>query len=300
MTGGTGFVGGWLTRALLDRGANVVMLVRDRQPEPHPEGAIVVYGDVRDQALMKRVLNEYSINTVYHLAAQAIIQKANEYPAETYSTNVDGTIAILEAARVIRPETKVIIASSDKAYGDCVTLPYHEDTPLEGRNPYDCSKSCADLIAQSYLHTYGLNVAITRCGNIYGPGDLSWHRLIPNTIRRVLRGLTPVVYGAGSETRDYFYIHDVVSAYLTLAEKDATGPYNFSTGTEWSVKETIELICEVMGVPVSMVVKGQTKGEISYQCLDSTKARVNLGWKPAYTFEDGLRESIDWYREYLA
>jgi CDP-glucose 4,6-dehydratase len=302
ITGSTGLVGQWLTRALLEKGANPVILIRDGVPAmwQFAEHCTIIRGDVIDLPLMQRILNEYDIEIVYHLAAQAIVKQANEHPYNTYRTNIMGTVALLEAARTVKPDARVVVASSDKAYGDSMVLPYTEQTALLGRNPYDCSKSCQDLIAQSYHLTQGLHVAITRNGNIYGGGDLNWNRLIPNTIRRLIRGNTPVIYGAGSETRDLFYVEDVVNAYLTLVEKDATGPYNFSTGEELTVKSVIETICRLMGKPVHYDTLMMLKGEISYQVLDSTKARQELGWKPCYTLEAGLAKTIDWYREYLA
>lgn len=301
ITGSTGFVGQWLTRALIEREASPVLLVRDGVPAmwQFVENCTIVRGDVRDTHLLRRILTEYDIEVVYHLAAMAIVSQANVLPYEAYSTNIMGTVSLLEAMRTTRPDVRVVVASSDKAYGDNVTLPYTEQTPLLGRNPYDCSKSCQDLIAQSYLMTQGLHIAITRNGNIYGGGDLNWNRLIPNTIRRLLRGHTPVVYGAGSETRDLFYVEDVVNAYLCLVEQDAIGAYNFSTGEELTVKSVIETICRLMERPVHYDTLNLTRGEISYQVLDSTKARLELGWKPQYTLEAGLRRTIAWYREYL-
>ncbi len=293
--------GQWLTAELLSLGASPVILVRDGVPNmwQFADVCTIIRGDVRDTNLISRILAEYDIDVVYHLAAMAIVTQANSLPYEAYSTNIMGTVSLLEAARRTRPDVRIVIASSDKAYGDSVILPYTEQTPLMGRNPYDCSKSCQDMIAQSYYMTQGLHVAITRNGNIYGGGDMNWNRLIPNTIRRLLRGQTPVVWGAGTETRDLFYVEDVVNAYLTLVEKDATGAYNFSTGEELTVKSVIETICRLMDKPVSYDTLNMTRGEISYQVLDSTKARQELGWHPLYTLEAGLAKTIAWYEEYL-
>jgi CDP-glucose 4,6-dehydratase len=301
VTGGTGLVGQWLTRALLGRGAFPVLLVRDGLPVMYEftESCVIVRGDIRDQNLIERVLNEYDIDTAFHLAAQADVTFANEHPANAFSVNIQGTVSVLEAVRRIKPNAMVVVASSDKAYGESDRLPYTEDTPLEGRNPYDCSKSCADLIALSYLHTFGLHIAITRCGNIYGGGDLDWKRLVPNTVRRILRGQTPVIYGCGTETRDFFYVEDVAGAYLTLAEKDARGPYNFSLGEEITVRRMIETICKIMDAPVHVQTLNNPAGMIAHQVLDSSRARKELGWKPCYTLEEGLRKTIAWYREYL-
>lgn len=301
VTGATGLVGQWLTKALLARGVDLTILARDGVPvlQEFTLTSNVIRGDVTDQELMERILNEYDIEIIYHLAAMAIVSYANEHPRGAYETNVMGTVSILEAARQIKPQAKIIVASSDKAYGDCDHLPYTEDTPLIGRNPYDCSKSCQDLIAQSYLLTQGLHVAISRCGNIYGGGDLNWNRLIPNTVRRLVRGETPVIYGTGYETRDLFYVEDVVNSYLLLAERDATGPYNFSTGEELTVRSVIETICRIMGKPVHINTLNQARGQIPNQVLDSSKARAELGWTPEYTLESGLTKTISWYETYL-
>jgi len=302
VTGATGLVGQSLTRALIIRKVKPVILVRDGVPLMYQftDTCTIVRGDIRDQALIERVLNEYAIDVVFHLAAQADVIFANQHPANAFSVNITGTVSLLEAVRRIQPGAMVVIASSDKAYGDSDRLPYTEDTPLEGRNPYDCSKSCADLVALSYLHTFGLRVAITRCGNIYGGGDLDWKRLVPNTVRRLLRGQTPVIYGCGTETRDFFYVGDTVEAYLMLVEKDARGPYNFSMGEEITVRRMIETICQIMSVPVHVQTLNNPQGMIANQVLDSSKARHELGWKPLYTLEEGLRKTIDWYRDYLA
>ena len=301
VTGATGFVGQWLTRTLLQQGAHPVLLVRDGVPDmwQFAKTCNIVRGDVCNQPLMERILNEYDVQVIFHLAALSNVTFANQHPSNSYLTNVMGTVSLLEAARRVKPEARIAVASSDKAYGDCDSLPYKESTPLFGRNPYDCSKSCQDLIAQSYQLTQGLRVSISRCGNIYGGGDLTWNRLIPNTIRRLIRGNTPVVYGAGSETRDLFYVEDTVNAYLRLIECDASGPYNFSTGEELTVKSVIETICRLMDKPVHYDTLNMLKGEISYQVLDSTKARTELGWEPLYTLEEGLKRTIVWYREYL-
>ena len=302
ITGATGFVGQWLTRSLLRLGARPVLLVRDGVPEMAQFAATcaIVRGDVCDQKLIERILNEYDIQTVFHLAAQADVTFANVHPANAYQTNIMGTVALLEAVRRVKPDAMVVVASSDKAYGDSGHLPYTEATPLEGRNPYDCSKSCADLVALSYLHSFGLRIAITRCGNIYGGGDMDFKRLVPNTVRRLLRGQTPVIYGCGTETRDFFYVEDVVRAYLTLVEKDARGPYNFSMGEEMTVRQVIETICHLMDAPVHVQTLNEPKGMIAYQVLDSSRARDELGWTPVYSLESGLQKTIEWYREWLA
>src|SRR5438034_6144048 len=241
VTGATGLVGSWLVPRLIDAGAAVVCLVRDAVPQSElvRSGTIdrvsVVRGDIVDRAVLERALGEYEIDTVIHLAAQTIVGIANRNPVSTFESNIQGTWALLEACRRSPLVRQIVMASSDKAYGDCETLPYDESTPLIGRHPYDVSKSCADLIAQSYAVTYNLPVVITRCGNFYGGGDLNWNRLVPGTIRSVLRGQRPVIRSDGSHIRDYFYVRDGAAAYLHLVECMAANPgllgeaFNFST-----------------------------------------------------------------------
>jgi CDP-glucose 4,6-dehydratase len=230
VTGATGLVGSWLVRRLLDAGAEVVCLVRDWVPQCElvraglVERVRVVRGDVRDDALMERILGEYEIATVIHLAAQTIVPVANRNPGSTFDTNIRGTWTLLEACRRSPTIRQIVVASSDKAYGDQESLPYDEKTPLQGQHPYDVSKSCADLISQAYAKTYGLPVCITRCGNFYGGGDLNWNRIVPGTIRSVLRGQSPVVRSDGKSIRDYFYVEDGAAVYMLLAEKLAAMP----------------------------------------------------------------------------
>ena len=224
VTGATGLLGGWLTEALLDRQAHVVCLVRDSVPSSRfvAEGidrrVETVAGDIAEQAAVERVLGEYEIRTVFHLAAQTIVPVANRNPVSTFESNIKGTWSVLEACRRSPLVSEVVVASSDKAYGAQPVLPYREDTPLQGQTPYDVSKSCADLIAQSYAHTYGLPVAVARCGNFFGGGDLNWSRLVPGTMRDLLAGRPPVIRSDGSLVRDYVYVEDGASAYLSLAE----------------------------------------------------------------------------------
>ena len=230
VTGATGLLGGWLVRRLVSAGAEVVCLVRDWVPQCELvrsrviEDVKVVRGDVCDQALLERALGEYEIDTVLHLAAQTIGGIANRNPVSTFETNIGGTWYLLEACRRSPKVRQIVIASSDKAYGDQTELPYSEETPLQGRHPYDVSKSCAELISQAYATTYGLPVAITRCGNFYGGGDLNWNRIVPGTIRSVLRGERPVIRSDGQFVRDYFYVEDGAVDYMMLAEKLALRP----------------------------------------------------------------------------
>ncbi|MCX5998578.1 MAG: GDP-mannose 4,6-dehydratase, partial [Chloroflexi bacterium] len=259
VTGGTGLVGGWLLQRLVDAGAEVVCLVRDWVPQSELvrarliERVRVVRGDVRDQALLERTIGEYEIDTVIHLAAQTIVTIANRNPVSTFETNIGGTWSLLEACRRSPTVKQIIVASSDKAYGDHDALPYDEETPLQGRHPYDVSKSCSDLIAQTYAITYGLPLAISRCGNFYGGGDLNWSRIVPGTIRAVLRGQRPIIRSDGQHIRDYFYVEDGAAAYMLLAERLAENPdlrgeaFNFSNETQVTVLELAEQILALMG-----------------------------------------------------
>ncbi len=244
VTGATGLVGGWLVRRLVESGADVVCLLRDWVPQSElvRAGAIekvkVVRGDVRDQALMERALGEYEIDTVIHLAAQTIVGIANRNPVSTFEANIAGTWSLLEACRRSPVVKQIVLASSDKAYGDHEKLPYDEETPLQGRHPYDVSKSCADLIAQSYSVTYGLPVVTTRCGNFYGGGDLNWNRIVPGTIRSVLRGKPPVIRSDGQFVRDYFYVEDGAAAYTLVGRAVGTESRTWRTGFQLLERDT--------------------------------------------------------------
>jgi len=305
-------VGGWLVRRLLAVRADVVCLVRDWVPrcELVRSGDIervkVVRGDVCDQALLERALGEYEIDTVIHLAAQTIVGIANRNPVSTFESNIQGTWSVLEACRRSPALKQVIIASSDKAYGDQQVLPYDENTPLQGRHPYDVSKSCADLIAHAYAKTYGLPVAITRCGNFYGGGDLNWNRIVPGTIRSVLRGQRPVIRSDGSYVRDYFYVEDGAAAYMLLAEKLAGDPdvrgeaFNFSNELQFTVLELVQRILKLMDSDLEPDIRNEASNEILRQYLSAAKARERLGWSPLLTLDESLHKTIDWYREYFA
>jgi CDP-glucose 4,6-dehydratase len=311
VTGATGLLGGWLVRGLVDASADVICLVRDWVPQAQLTRAglvdrvKIVHGDVRDQALLERALGEYEIDTVMHLAAQTIVPIANRNPTSTFETNVGGTWALLEACRRSPRVRQIVVASSDKAYGNQEQLPYDEDTPLEGRHPYDVSKSCADLIALSYAATYDLPVSTTRCGNFYGGGDLNWNRIVPGTVRSVLRGERPVIRSDGSYVRDYFYVEDGAAAYMLLAERMAGDPalrghgYNFSNEIQVTVLELVERILRVMGSSLAPDVLGEASNEIRHQYLSADKARRMLGWSPSFDLDRGLARTIDWYRDFL-
>lgn len=311
VTGATGLVGGWLVRALLQGGADVVALVRDWVPGSHLiaggqlDRVTVARGDVCDQALLERVLGEYEIVTVIHLAAQTIVPIANRNPASTFETNVAGTWRLLEACRRSSTVKQIVLASSDKAYGESSQLPYLETMPLDAVHPYDVSKACADLIGRSYARTWGLPVAITRCGNFFGGGDLNWNRVVPGTIRSVLRGERPLIRSDGTPVRDYIYVEDAVGAYLLLAERLAEKvelageAYNFSNETPLSVRQAVDRILALMGADVQPVVLNEATNEIPRQCLNSARARQVLGWRPAFDLDEGLRRTISWYRDHL-
>jgi CDP-glucose 4,6-dehydratase len=311
VTGCTGFVGGWLTERLVNEGAAVFGLVWEADPDAHffrggLDGRITcVPGDIRDLPLLTKLLSDYDVDTVFHLAAQAIVTKANVSPLVTYETNVDGTWTLLEAVHRTASVRRVVIASSDKVYGDQDDLPYRESNPLCAANPYDVSKACADLIAQSYAKTFSLPLAVVRCGNIYGGGDLNFDRLIPGTIRAALRNENPLVRSDGTFTRDYLYVADAVDAYLLLAqaldqERFHGEAFNFGNERPFTVLEVIARILELMkSVHLAPVVQDVATAEIRHQYLSSTKARDRLGWAPAYTLESGLRETISWYKSFL-
>ncbi|MBK9712526.1 MAG: GDP-mannose 4,6-dehydratase [Kouleothrix sp.] len=312
VTGATGLVGSWLTRALVERGAYVVALVRDWDPQSEliRSGIVsrvnVVGGALEEYATLDRAINEHEVDTVFHLGAQTIVGTALRSPLLTFEANVRGTYNLLEACRAHSSLVRqVVVASSDKAYGDAETLPYTEEMPLHGRHPYDVSKSCADLIASTYAHTYGLAVAVARCGNIYGGGDLNWSRIVPGTIRSLLNGQRPILRSDGTFTRDYVYIRDVVEAYLLLALRaSATGvrgeAFNFGPERPVSVLEITQKIQALMGrLDLTPVILDQARAEIRDQYLDSGKARRLLGWQPHYTIEQGLAETIRWYADFL-
>lgn len=311
VTGATGLVGVWLVRRLVEAGADVSCLIRDWVPQSELvrsnliEKVKVVRGDVRDQTLLERALGEYEIDTVIHLAAQTIVTIANRNPISTFETNIGGTWALLEACRRSPTVKQIVFASSDKAYGEHKKLPYDENLPLRGTHPYDVSKSCADLIAHTYSVTYGLPVAITRCGNFYGGGDLNWNRIIPGTIRSILRGYRPVIRSDGQYIRDYFYVEDGAAAYMLLAERLASNSslrgeaFNFSNESQITVLELVDKIIRLMKSDLEPDVRNEATNEIRHQYLSSAKARQMLNWKPLFTLDEGMMRTIHWYEEFL-
>jgi CDP-glucose 4,6-dehydratase len=312
VTGATGLVGGWLTRRLIAAGADVVCLVRDWVPRRELmrsnliEQVTVVRGDLEDRDLLERTIGEYETDTVLHLAAQAIVCVANRNPISTFESNIQGTWNVLEACRRSPGVRSIVVASSDKAYGDQEILPYNEDTPLRGQHPYDVSKSCADLIAHSYAKTYDLPVAVTRCGNFFGGGDLNWNRIVPGTIRAVLRGEPPVIRSDGHFVRDYFYVEDGAAAYMLLAEQLSSRPelrgqaFNFSYESQVTVLCLVKEILRAMQSPLEPLVLNHASHEIRRQYLSAERARTVLGWQPIFTLAEGLARTIPWYRELLA
>ena len=311
VTGATGLLGGWLTRRLINRGANVVCLVRDWVPQRELvrqgmlEQVNVVRGDIRERDVLERTLGEYEVETVLHLAAQAIVGIANRNPISTFESNIQGTWNMLEACRRSPNVSAIVVASSDKAYGPHTVLPYGEDMALQGRYPYDVSKSCADLISQAYAITYDLPVAITRCGNFYGGGDLNWNRVVPGTIRSILHGERPVIRSDGQYIRDYFYVEDGAAAYMLLAERLTADralrgkAFNFSNEIQITVLELVEKILSRMGSSLTPIVLNQVTHEIRQQSLSAERARQRLHWAPEFSLEEGLDRTIAWYREFF-
>lgn len=312
VTGATGIVGSWLVRELLAGGAHVAVLVRDADPQSELlrsgdlQRCTVFNGTVEDLWTLERAISLHEAAYVFHLAAQTIVGVAQRNPFTTFETNVRGTYNLLEACRIHASFVRgVIVASSDKAYGEVDSLPYVETMPLQGRHPYEVSKSCTDLIAGSYCESYGVPVAIARCGNIYGGGDLNWSRIVPGTIRSLLRGERPVLRSDGTFRRDYIYVKDVARAYMLLGEHVTDGAvrgeaFNFSDESPRSVLEMVEAIRCLMGSSLEPDVRNTAQGEIRDQYLSAAKARNGLGWKVTYDLDAGLRETIAWYRALLA
>src|SRR3989338_2714078 len=310
VTGATGILGSWLVKKLLAEKANITILKRDHVPNSELElsGSIkkvnIVNGSLEDYWTVERALNEYEIDTCFHLAAQAIVQTANRSPVPTFESNVRGTWNLLEALRNNKLIKRIIISTSDKAYGDSEKLPYTEQTSLNGKHPYDASKSCCDIISQAYAHTYKMPVGIARCGNIYGGGDLNFNRIIPGTIKSILAGEEPVIRSDGSFVRDYFYVEDAVDAFLSLGRqldsKEIRGEaFNFSPEQPVSVIELVQKIIKINGSSLKPKILNEAKNEIKEQYLDCNKAKKMLSWKAKTKIDDGLKKTVQWYKAFF-
>ena len=305
VTGGTGFIGSWIVKELIKRGEDVVVLVREMNPKSYfslldlGKKSTLVYGDLLDLVGMKRIFSEYEIDTCFHLAAQPIVTIANKDPTPTLDTNIRGSWNLFEICRT-NDVNKIVVASSDKAYGSHKQLPYTEDFSLIANNPYDVSKSCVDLLARMFFKTYGLPVTVTRCTNVYGGGDLNWSRIIPGTIRSVLMNERPVIRSDGSPVRDYIYIDDCVNAYITVAEKIDVSKgeaFNFGTNSPASVLDLTKMILKTCGSKLEPEVLGTARNEIDKQYSSSEKAKKILGWEAKVKLEDGLKRTVEWYME---
>jgi len=312
ITGATGLLGSWMAKELVQRGTKVTCLIRDWVPQSAlaQSGTMdqvqVVRGELEDYFAVLRAINEYEIDTVFHFGAQTIVGAANRSTMSTFDANIRGTWNLLEACHVCNKLVKrVVIASSDKAYGEHEHLPYTEDLPLQGRYPYDASKACTELLSQSYFHSFDLPVTIARCGNLYGGGDLNFSRIVPGTIRSALQGEQPIVRSDGQFTRDYFYVEDAVGAYLTLAQgmEDSAlhgEAFNFGTETPATVLEIVKVTLDALGrSDLEPVILNEASNEIRAQYLDCTKAKQRLGWDFRYSLEEGIDKTIGWYKDYL-
>jgi CDP-glucose 4,6-dehydratase len=312
VTGCAGLLGSWLAAELIEQGASVVGLLRDRAARSQliRSGNIdkidLAHGDVCDYALMERIIAEYEIDTIFHLAAQTTVGIANRSPLSTFETNIRGTWMVLEAARRNPTVKRILVASSDQAYGTHSELPYDEQVPLQAEHPYGVSKSCVDLIARTYFHTYGLPVVVTRCVNLYGGGDLNWNRLVPGTMRSLLQGQRPLVRSDGTLRRDYIFVLDAVCGYLMAGEQmgheDVCGQaFNFGVDQPISVLDMINRIIEVSGTHnLAPIILNEAENEIQEQFLSSAKANQVLGWRPQHTLESGLAQTFAWYQRFLA
>jgi len=311
VTGCTGLLGSWLVPELMSRGAIITGIVRDFVPKSMfflnglDKQINLVKGDIEDFSLIKRTITEYRVDTVFHLAAQTIVGIGLQNPMKTFETNIKGTWNVLEASRTSSMVSRVIVASSDKAYGDQERLPYNETFPLEGKHPYDVSKSCADLISTTYFITYGVPVSITRCGNLYGGGDLNFNRIIPETIISAVRNKRLTIRSDGNYIRDFFYVKDAVLAYLILAEQmdrnEVCGEaFNFSNEIQIPVLELVNKILKLMNKEnLEVVISNKAESEIKHQYLSSSKAREILKWTPHYSLDQSLIETVEWYKKYF-
>jgi CDP-glucose 4,6-dehydratase len=306
ITGYGGFLGSHLTRALLNNHAKICGLdiktcrLDTILSRGELDRITVIKGSVENLSLLTSIIQKQNIEFIFHIAAEALVGRCFKNPLKAFSTNIKGTWNILEAARHSQSIKAVVVASSDKAYGDQVRLPYRETFPLLGRHPYDVSKSCADLLAYTYFHTYGVPVCVTRCGNIFGPGDFNFSRIIPETVRSIINGKTLIIRSDGKFTRDYIYIDDIISAYLLLAQKMARlgffgQAFNFSNELPISVIELVKIIYKLVGEKENYKILNQAHFEIKHQYLSSSKARKVIGWRPKFSLEKGLRKTIYWY-----
>jgi CDP-glucose 4,6-dehydratase len=314
ITGATGFVGTWLAKALIERGANVIAFVRDEIPnapirtmEIFGKLGAVVPGDITDYASVKRVFAEYDIDTVFHLAAQTLVGVAKESPTTTFDVNIRGTWNVLEAARTSGKIKRMVVASTDKVYGEPIKLPITEDHPLLAAYPYDASKVAVEALTRTYSVTYGLPIAITRCCNIYGGGDMNFSRIIPGAIKSVLEGTNPVIRSDGTPVRDFIHVDDAVAAYITLAEHIGEASvngqaFNFGSNAPINMLDLTKKIIEASGKPLKPDVQGVRKpdAEIDRQYLSAEKAARVLGWKPKVGLEVGLKNTIAWYEDYFS
>ena len=311
LTGATGLLGSHVAQRLVQEGASVTAIIRDDIPMSYlylqgtDRKISAVRGKLEDYSLVERAMNEYEIEACLHLGAQAIVGTANRSPLSTFEANIKGTWNVLEAARNSKLLKALVVASTDKAYGESNTLPYKEEDRLAASHPYDVSKACADMLCSSYFHTYGLSVGVTRCGNIFGAGDLNYNRIIPGTIKSLLQKKQPVIRSDGKMVRDYVYAEDIVDANLLLAGalllgKQKGEAFNFSYEQPQSVLEVVEKIKNAMGSTLSPLILNEATNEIPRQYLSSQKARKLLSWKPKYDFDSGMKKTIDWYKKFLA
>ncbi|MBI4489144.1 MAG: GDP-mannose 4,6-dehydratase [Deltaproteobacteria bacterium] len=312
VTGANGFLGSWVSKRLVEEGANVICFLRDALPKSYfnlsgtVDKVVIAQGRLEDYFSIERVLNEFEVNFCFHLGAQAIVGTAERLPLSTYDSNIRGTWNVLEAVRRNSRVKGLVIASSDKVYGEKEDLPYTEQDPLGGLNPYDVSKVCADLLAQSYFHTYGIPLGIARCGNFYGPGDLNFSRVVPGTIRSLVGNQNPLIRSDGTYLRDYFYIEDAVGAFLTLGESLAKEEikgqaFNFGTEAPIQVLDVVGQLIDISGKKhLKPVVLNQAANEIKAQYLSCRKAREVLGWRHKVGLPEGLAKSYSWYKEFFS